>query len=73
LNQVERLVALHAEKRIRRGVHHRIPDLTDDVAAFISAHDDGRKRFIWTNPADAFLQSIAHCCSETLAIHAAAS
>ena len=70
LNQVERWFALLAEKQIKRGVHRSICDLKVDITAFIKAHNDDPKPFIWTKTADAILQTIARYCTDTLAIHA---
>jgi hypothetical protein len=61
--------ALLADKQIKRGVHHSIHDLKADIAAFIKAHNDDPKPFIWTKTADAILQTIARYCSDTIAIH----
>ena len=69
-NQVERWFAMLADKQIKRGVHHSIHDLKTDIAAFIKAHNDDPKPFIWTKTADAILQTIARYCSDTIAIHA---
>jgi len=69
LNQVERWFALLTEKQIRRGVHRSIDDLKADIEAFIAAHNDDPKPFIWTKSADAILQTIARYCSQTLASH----
>jgi transposase len=69
LNQVERWFALLAEKQIKRGVHHSVQDLKTDIAAFIQAHNNDPKPFLWTKSADAILQTIARYCSDTLAVH----
>lgn len=71
LNQIERWFALLADKQIKRGVHRSVHELKADIAAFIQAHNDDPKPFIWTKSADAIPQTIARYCSDTLAIHAA--
>ena len=73
LNQVERWFALLTDKQIKRGVHRSIDQLKADIAAFIQAHNDHPKPFIWTKTADAILETIARYCSDTLAIHTAIS
>ena len=73
LNQVECWFALLADKQIKRGVHRSVDRLKAAIAAFIQAHNDQPKPFIWTKTADAILQTIARYCSDTLAIHAAIS
>jgi transposase len=70
LNQVERWFALLADKQIKRGVHRSVQALKADIAAFIQAHNNDPKPFIWTKTADAILQTLARYCSDTLAIHA---
>jgi putative transposase len=73
LNQVERWFALLTDKQIKRGVHRSVDRLKADIAAFIQAHNDHPKPFIWTKTADTILQTIARYCSDTLAIHTAIS
>ena len=73
LNQVERWFALLADKQIKRGVHRSVQQLKADIAAFIQAHNDDPKPFVWTKTADAILQTIARYCSDTLTIHASTS
>src|ERR1700740_2017729 len=73
LNQVERWFALLADKQIKRGAHRSVDQLKADIAAFIQAHNDHPKPFVWTKTADAILETIARYCSQTLAIHAAIS
>ena len=70
LNQVERWFALLTDKQIKRGVHRSVDRLKAAIAAFIQAHNDQPKPFIWTKTADAILQTIARYCSDTLATHA---
>ena len=70
LNQVERWFALLADKQIRRGVHRSVHELKAAITAFIHAHNDDPKPFVWTKSADAILQTIARYCSDTLAVHA---
>jgi transposase len=70
LNQVERWFALLSDKQIKRGVHRSVQQLKVDIAAFIQAHNNDPKPFIWTKTADAILQTLARYCSDTLVIHA---
>jgi transposase len=71
LNQVERWFALLADKQIKRGVHRSVHELKTAITAFIEAHNDDPRPFIWTKSADAILQTIARYCSDTLAVHVA--
>ena len=73
LNQVERWFALLADKQIKRGAHRSVDQLKTDIAAFIQAHNDHPKPFVWIKTADAILETSARYCSQTLAIHAAIS
>jgi transposase len=58
-NQVESWFALLADKQIKRGVHRSVRQLKAAIAAFIQAHNDDPKPFIWTKTADDILQTIA--------------
>jgi len=69
LNQVERWFALLADRQIKRGVHRSAQELKAAITAFIQAHNDDPKPFIWTKSADAILQTIARYCSDTLTVH----
>jgi len=71
LNQVERWFALLADKQIKRGVHRSVHELKAAITAFVQAHNDDPKPFIWTKTAEDILQTIARYCSQTLEIHAA--
>jgi transposase len=69
LNQAERWFALLADKQIKRGVHRSVHELKTAITAFIQAHNDDPKPFIWTKTAEDILQTIAPYCSQTLEIH----
>ena len=62
LNQVERFFAALTDKRIRRGVHRSVAQLTADIAAFIATHNAEPKPFRWTKSADDILASIERFC-----------
>src|ERR1700756_3182436 len=68
LKQVERWFALLADKQIKRGVHRSVLELKADIIAFIHAHNDDPKPFIWTKTADAILHPIARYSHDTLDI-----
>jgi len=65
LNQVERWFALLTDKQIKRGAHRGVDELKTAIDAFIQVYNDDPKPFIWTKTADAILQTIARCCSDT--------
>jgi transposase len=62
LNQVERFFAIVTDKKIRRGVHRSVADLTADIEAFIDQHNRDPKPFRWTKSADDILASIERFC-----------
>lgn len=62
LNQVERFFAVITDKKIRRGVHRSVADLTADIEAFIELHNRDPKPFRWTKTADDILASIERFC-----------
>ena len=62
LNQVERFFAAITDKKIRRGVHRSVADLTADIEAFIEQHNRDPKPFRWTKTADDILASIERFC-----------
>uniref|UniRef100_UPI0034562B53 IS630 family transposase n=1 Tax=Aquibaculum sediminis TaxID=3231907 RepID=UPI0034562B53 len=62
LNQVERFFALLTDKKIRRGVHRSVPELTADITTFIEQHNADPKPFRWTKSADDILASIERFC-----------
>jgi transposase len=62
LNQVERFFAALTNKKIRRGVHRNVAQLTADIAAFVAAHNAEPKPFRWTKSADDILASIERFC-----------
>ena len=55
---------------LRRGGHRSVYELKAAIDAFIQAHKNDPKPFIWTKTTDAILQTLARYCSDTLATHA---
>lgn len=62
---VERWFALLTTKQIRRGVFHSVPQLKAAIQAFIDAHQENPKPFVWTKTADEILASIARFAERT--------
>jgi transposase len=62
LNQVERFFATLTDKKIMRGIHRSVAQLTADIRAFIAAHNAQPKPFRWTKSADDILASIERFC-----------
>ena len=71
LSLVERWFALLTTKQLRRGVFHSVPQLKAAIQAFIDAHQDNPKPFVWTKTADEILASIARFAERTTNARAA--
>jgi transposase len=65
LSLVERWFALLTTKQLRRGVFRSVPQLKAAIQAFIDAHQDNPKPFVWTKTADEILASIARFAERT--------
>jgi transposase len=65
LSLVERWFALLATKQLRRGVFRSVPQLKAAIQAFIDAHQENPKPFVWTKTADEILASIARFAERT--------
>ena len=52
-------------KQIRRGVFRSVPQLNAAIQAFIDAHQENPKPFVWTKTADEILASIARFAERT--------
>ena len=69
LNLVERWFRELTEKAIRRGVFHSVPELIDAINAFLAAHNDDPKPFVWTASADAILAKLSRCKAVLETLH----
>src|SRR5216684_2956972 len=58
LNLVERWFRELTDKAIRRGVFYSVPDLTAAIQAFLAAHNNDPKPFVWTASADSILEKV---------------
>ena len=65
LSLVERWFALLTTKQLRRGVFRSVPQLKAAIQAFIDAHSENPKPFVWTKTADEILASIARFAERT--------
>jgi len=59
LNLVERWFRELTEKALRRGVFHSVPDLITAIEAYLDAHNDDPKPFVWTATAEDILAKVA--------------
>lgn len=71
LSLVERWFALLTTKQIRRGAFRSVPQLKAAIQAFIDAHHENPKPFVWTKTADEILASIARFAERTADARAA--
>lgn len=65
LNQVERWFGLLTQRQIKRGAHKSVGSLKAAIEAFLLAHNDDPKPFVWTKSADDILASIARFAART--------
>ena len=59
LNLVERWFRELTDKALRRGAFHSVPDLIAKIEAYLTAHNNNPKPFIWTATADDILAKVA--------------
>ncbi len=59
LNLVERWFREITDKALRRGVFHSVPDLITAIEAYLTAHNDDPKPFVWTATAEEILTKVA--------------
>ena len=70
LNLVESFFAIVDRNVTRRGVHRSTHALEKDIRAFLEAHNDDPKPFIWTKTADQILESLKRYCTKAIAVRA---
>lgn len=70
LNQVERWFALLTERALKRGVHRSTRALEASIRAFIDAHNEDPKPFVWTKTADQIIAAVARHCQRQLDLYA---
>jgi transposase len=58
LNMVERWFRELTDKAIRRGIFKSVPDLIAAIEAYLAAHNDDPKPFVWTATADEILEKV---------------
>ena len=69
LNQVERWFALLTDRALRRGVHRSTRELEDAIRAYVDAHNDDPKPFVWTKSADQIIAAVTRHCQRTLDLY----
>ena len=61
LNLVERWFREIADKRIRRGSFHSVPELAAAIEEYMACHNQNPRVFTWTASAERILSKIAKC------------
>ena len=62
INLVERWFGLLTERQLRRGTHRSTRQLETAIKAFLDAHNEAPKPFVWTKTADQILDSLSRFC-----------
>jgi transposase len=65
INLVECWFAILTARQLRRGVFPDIDALETAISAYIAAHNEHPKPFVWTKTADESLASVARFCQRT--------
>ena len=58
LNQVERFFAQITARRVRRGSFRSVRELEQAIAAYLRAHNERPRPFVWTKPANLILRKL---------------
>jgi transposase len=58
LNLVERWFRELTDKALRRGSFNSVPDLISKIEAYLNAHNEDPKPFVWTATAESILQKV---------------
>ena len=69
LNLVERWFRELSQKALRRGVFHSVPDLKSAIEAFLVAHNQDPKPFVWTASIDSILEKVGRCKAVLETVH----
>jgi len=69
LNLVERWFRELTEKALRRGVFPSVPDLIAAIDAFLEAHNEDPKPFVWTASVAAILEKVGRCKAVLETVH----
>jgi transposase len=65
LNLVERWFAELTTKKLKRSAHRSVPELNNDIRAWIATWNENPQPFVWTKTADQILDSISRYCERT--------
>ncbi len=70
LNLVESFFSLVERRVTRRGVHRSTTALEKDIKAFLNAHNEDPRPYVWTKTADQILDSLARYAKKASAVRA---
>lgn len=73
LNLVERFFGLLTEHALKRGSHTAVSELKVAIDAYIEAHNETGKPFVWTKTADEILETLRRFGQRTIQVHGANS
>ena len=69
LNLVERWFRELTDKALRRGVFVSVPDLVAAIEAFLEAHNNDPRPFVWTASVEAILEKVGRCKAVLETVH----
>jgi transposase len=69
LNLVERWFRELTEKALRRGVFPSVPDLVAAIEAFLEAHNEDPKPFVWRASVEAIIEKVGRCKAVLETVH----
>ena len=64
LNLVERWFGELTSKKLRRGTHHSVRELNNDIRSWINDWNENPRPYVWTKTADQILESISRYCNQ---------
>lgn len=70
LNLVERFFGLLTQHALRRGSHTSVAELEEAIIAYVDAHNEDGKPFVWTKTADEILDTVKRFGERTVRVHA---
>jgi transposase len=62
INLVERWFGELTTKKLTRSAHTSVPQLNQDIRAWIETWNENPRPYVWTKPAEQILESIARYC-----------
>ena len=62
VNLVERWFGELTTKKLKRSAHISVPQLNNDIRAWIKTWNENPRPYVWTKPAEQILESIARYC-----------